>query len=321
MKLVLTAISLALALLSGTAVAQDYPSRTIRVIVPFPAGGAVDTLARLVGQKVSESVGQPVVVENRPGAGGNIGTDVVAKAAPDGYTVLQTTNGHAISPALYASLPFDPVKDFTPVTQLVATNLVLIANPKLAANNLAELIALAKSKPGSLNYGSTGVGNPLHLTMEMLKGATGMDIQVIPYTGDAPLNTALIAGDIQLAVVPLSTSIPHIEAGTLRALAVTGGKRSAALPNVPTVAESGLPGFDSTSWQGWLVPSATPAAVVSRLQAEVAKALAAPDVVARLKVFGSEAVGSTPAEFQQRVTADIAKFAKVVADANIPKQR
>jgi tripartite-type tricarboxylate transporter receptor subunit TctC len=300
--------------------AQEYPTRSLRLVVPFAAGGAVDTLARLVGAKVSEGLGQPVVVDNRPGAAGNIGTDAVAKSPPDGYTILQTTNGHAISPAIYNSLPYDAVKDFAPITQLVATNLVLVTNPKLPVATLSELIALAKAKPGTLNYGSTGVGNPLHLTMEMLKRATGMDIVVIPYKGDAPLNTALLGGEIQLAVVPLATALPLIEAGNLRALAVTGGKRSAALPNVPTVAESGVPGFDSTSWQGWLAPAGTPVALVARLQSEVAKALATPDVLDRLKAFGSEPVGSTPEAFAALVKSDIAKFEKVVKEANIPKQ-
>ncbi|MGZ5866247.1 MAG: Bug family tripartite tricarboxylate transporter substrate binding protein [Xanthobacteraceae bacterium] len=217
-----------------TAHAQSCPNRSVRVVVGFAAGGAVDTLARLISAKVSEGLGQPVIVDNRPGAAGNLGTDAVAKSPPDGYTVLQTTNGHAISPALYNKLPYDAVRDFAPITQLVATNLVLVTNPKLPATTLTELITLAKAKPGTLNYGSTGVGNPLHLTMEMLKRTTGMDIVVIPYKGDAPLNTALLGGEIQLAIVPLSTSIAHVEAGTLRALAVTGDiDCRAACFNVP----------------------------------------------------------------------------------------
>jgi tripartite-type tricarboxylate transporter receptor subunit TctC len=306
--------------LTLSAQAQDYPNRSIRLIVPFAAGGAVDTLARLIGAKVSEGLGQPVIVDNRPGAAGNLGTDAVAKSPPDGYTILQTTNGHAISPAIYNKLPYDAVKDFAAITQLVATNLVLVTNPNLPVKTLQELVALAKAKPGTLNYGSTGVGNPLHLTMEMLKKATGMDLVVIPYKGDAPLNTALIGGEIQLAVVPLSTSIPHVEAGTLRALAVTGPTRSAALPNVPTVAESGVPGFDSTSWQGWFAPAGTPATIIARLQSEVAKALAAPDVLERLKVFGSDPVGGTPEVFAAVVRSDVTKFERVVKEANIPKQ-
>src|SRR5262245_45405446 len=229
--------------------AQSYPTRTIRILVPFAAGGAVDTLARLIGTKLAESFGQPVVIENRAGAGGNLAPDVLAKSPPDGYTVLQTTNGIAISPSLYKSLPFDVHKDFVAVTQLVQSQLILAANPTLEANNVRELIALAKSKPGALNYGSTGIGNPLHLTMEMLKGQTGMDIQAVPYRGDAPANAALIAGEIQLWVMPMATTLPLVQSGRLKALAIGGAQRAPAMPDVPTIAET-IPGFESASWQG-----------------------------------------------------------------------
>jgi tripartite-type tricarboxylate transporter receptor subunit TctC len=303
----------------GDAAAQSYPNRSVRIFVPFAAGGAVDTLARLIGNKLSEQFNQPVVVENRAGAGGNLAPDAVAKAAPDGYTILQTTNGLAISPALYRTLPFDVSKDFFPVTQVVASQLVIAANPKLPANSIAELIALAKARPGSLNYGSTGIGNPLHLTMEMLKNAAGIDIQAVPYRGDAPLNAALIAGDIQVAVVPMATSVPHVQNGLLKALAIGGARRAPALPDVPTVAET-IPGFESSSWQGFFVPASTPRDVVATIQRETAKALKAPDVLDRLKAGGNEAVGSTPEEFDARFRADIAKFAKIVKDARIPTQ-
>jgi tripartite-type tricarboxylate transporter receptor subunit TctC len=299
---------------------QSYPTKPIRVLVPFVAGGAVDTLARMLGAKVAEQLGQPVVIENRPGAGGNLAADAVAKAPPDGYTILQNTNGQAISPAIYRSLPFDVIRDFIPVTQLVASQLVLAASPKLPASSVAELIALAKSRPGNLNYGMTGVGNPLHLTMEMLKLAAGIDIQPVPYKGDAGIFPALITGEVQVAIVPMATSIAHVRAGTVRALAVAGARRSAALPEVPTVAESGLPGFESTSWQGWFVPAGTPREVVTTIQLAVGKALAAPDVLERLRLAGNEAVGSTPEEFSVRFKADLAKFAKIVRDAHIPVQ-
>jgi tripartite-type tricarboxylate transporter receptor subunit TctC len=301
------------------AFAQPYPNKPIRIYVPFAAGGAVDTLARLVGNKLSEQLGQPVIVENRAGAGGNLAPDAVAKAAPDGYSILQTTNGLAISPALYRSLPFDVHKDFAPVTQLVASQLVFAANPKLPANTIAEFIALAKSKPGSLNYGSTGVGNPLHLTMEMFKRAAGIELQAVPYRGDAPLNTALIAGEIQVAVVPMATVLGHLSSGTLKALAIGGAKRSPALPEVPTVGET-LPGFESTSWQGYFVPAGTPREIIVRLQQETAKALKLPDVIERLKTGGNEGVGSTPEEFSARFKADVEKFAKIVKEAHIPMQ-
>ena len=207
---------------TAPAAAQTYPTKPIRIVVPFVAGGAVDLLARIMGQKLTEALGQPVIIENRPGAGGNAAADLVAKSPPDGYTILQNTNGLAISPALYKKLPFDPVKDLTPVTQLVASQLLLVATPSLPANTTRELIVLAKSKPGTLNYGMTGVGNPLHLTMEMLMHAAGVKFQPIPYRGDAPLNTALIAGEVHLAVVPFATAKPNIESGRLRGLGIAG---------------------------------------------------------------------------------------------------
>ena len=314
-------IACALVLL-GTmpAAAQSYPSKPIRVVVPFVAGGAVDLLARIMGQKLTEALGQPVIIENRPGAGGNAAADMVAKSPADGYTIFQTTNGLAISPALYKKLPFDPVKDLTPVTQLVASQLLLVATPSLPAKNTRELIALAKSKPGTLNYGMTGVGNPLHLTMEMLLPAGGVKFQPIPYRGDAPLNTALIAGEVHLAVVPFATAKPNIESGRLRALGIAGAKRSPSLPDVPTIAEGGLPGFDSSSWQGWFVPAGTPPEVIALIQREAAKALKMPEVRARMDATANEVVGSTPDEFAVRYKSDLARFAKVVKDAGIPQQ-
>jgi tripartite-type tricarboxylate transporter receptor subunit TctC len=307
-----------LALASGSAFAQGYPNRPIRVLVPFAAGGAVDTLARLVGQKLSEGLGQPVIIENRPGAGGNLASDVLAKSPPDGYTVLQTVNGIAISPSLYKSLPFDPQKDFIAVTQIVQSQLLLVANPKLDANNVADLIRLAKSKPGALNYGSTGVGNPLSLTMEMLKSAAGIEVQPVTYRGDAPANAALIAGEIQLGVMPMATTLPLVEGGQLKALAIGGSKRSPAMPNVPTVAET-IPGFESTSWQGYFVPAGTPREIVLRLQQETAKVMKLPEVVERLRAGGNEGLGTTPEEFDRVFRSDIVKFAKIIADAKIPK--
>jgi tripartite-type tricarboxylate transporter receptor subunit TctC len=315
------ALAMALAALSaGNALGQTYPSKPVRIVVPFVAGGAVDALARMVGAKVSEQIGQPVIVENRPGAGGNVAADAVAKSPPDGYTILQNTNGQAISPAIYRSLPFDVVRDFIPVTQLVASQLVLAASPKLAATSVGELIALAKAKPGSLNYGMTGVGNPLHLTMEMFKIAACIDIQAVPYKGDAAIFPALITDEIQVAVVPMATSLGHVRGGSVRALAVAGAKRSAALPDVPTVAEGGLAGFESTSWQGWFVPANTPREIVGVIREAARKALSEPDVLERLRVTGNEAVGSTSEEFAARFKADLAKFAGIVKDAKIPVQ-
>jgi tripartite-type tricarboxylate transporter receptor subunit TctC len=299
--------------------AQIYPNRPLRLIVPFAAGGAVDVLARLLAGKLSDQLGQPIVVENKPGAGGTLAADLVAKSAPDGYTILQNTNGAAIAPALHKALPFD-AGDFAPVTQLVASNLILVASPKSGITSFTELLARAKANPGKLNYGSSGVGNPLHLTMEMIKHATGMDIVAVPFRGDAQINAALIAGEVEVAVVPLATAVPLVNDGRIRALALTGGKRSSTVPDVPTIAEAGVPGFASTSWQGWFMAAGTPAPVVERIQKEVAAALALPEVRDRLAGMAYEGIGSTPAEFATFYKAEIAKFTKVIADANIPKQ-
>jgi tripartite-type tricarboxylate transporter receptor subunit TctC len=305
---------------AGAATAQPYPSKPIRIIVPFAAGGAVDALARIIGARLQEQLGQPVIVENRAGAGGMTGADLVAKSPPDGYTILQNTNGQAISPAIYRTLPFDTLKDFIPVTQLVATSTVLVANPKLPAKSVQELIALAKAQPGKLNYGMTGVGNSLHLTMEMFKRAAGIDMQAVPYRGDALLNPALIAGEIDIAIVPIGTIVPLIEGGQLRALAVNSAKRSAVLPEVPTVSEAAVPGFEAAGWQGYFVPAGTPREIIERIQREAAAAIALPDTHARLKAMGNDPVASTPVEFETKFRADVAKFERVVREAQIPKQ-
>jgi len=309
-----------IALIVRPALAQPYPSKPIRVVVPFAAGGAVDQLARIVGARLQESLGQPVVVENRAGAGGTTGANDVAKASPDGYTILQHTNGQAISQAIYKSLPFDTLRDFIPVTQLVATSTVLVAHPKLPARTAKELVALAKAKPGGLNYGMTGVGNSLHLTMEMFKRAAGIDIQAIPYRGDAPLNTALVAGEVDVAVVPLAAIVPHVQSGAIRALAVSSAQRSALLPDVPTLSEDAVPGFEASGWQGWFVPAKTPPEVVAAIHREVAKIVADPAMAKRLLAMGNEPVGSSPDAFAAKFRDDVARFAKVIKEAGIPLQ-
>jgi tripartite-type tricarboxylate transporter receptor subunit TctC len=302
---------LAAALAAESACAQSYPGKPVRIVVPFAAGGAVDELARIIAARLGDSFGQPVIIENHAGVGGNLGTEIVAKAPPDGLSILQTTNGHAISPALYRKLAFDPV---------VASTLVLVASPGTEIKSMRELIALARSQPGKLNYGSSGVGNPLHLTMEMIKLAAGIAIEPIPYRSDAQINAALMAGDVQVAMVPLATSLPLIMAGRLRALAVTGARRSAALPDAPTIAEAGLAGFASSSWQGFFVRAHTPREIVGQIQRATANALDAAEVRDRLKALSYEPIGSTPAEFDAFFKSELAKFAGVVRDAHIPPQ-
>jgi len=317
-RLAASLAAIVLGLTAGSAVAQSYPTKPVRLVVPFPAGGGVDTVARPLAQKLSESLRQQVVIENRPGAGGNIGTDAVAKSAADGYTLLITTHGHAISPNLYRKLPYDSVKDFAPVTQLTSSFLLLVANPALPARSLKELIVLAKAKPGSLNYGSTGLGAPPHLVTELLKIMAGIDMAHIPYKGDAPLFTALLSGEVLVAFVPPVTGLPHVKTGRLRALAVTSPGRSPTLPDVPTVVEAGVPGFEYTGWLAILAPAGTPREVVGKLQGEIAKTLAVPEMRDRFLGWGYEPVAGTPEEFATRLRADIARYAKIIKEAKIP---
>jgi tripartite-type tricarboxylate transporter receptor subunit TctC len=304
---------------AGPAAAQNFPNRPVRIVVPFAAGGAVDTVGRIVATKMSEQLGQPVIVENRTGAGGNIGADAVAKSPPDGYTLLLTTSGHAITPALYRTVPYDAVKDFTPVSQVLATTFVLVSSPKLPVASISDVIALAKSKPGGLNYGSSGLGAPLHLAMEVFKHSAGIDVQHIPYRGDAPVNAALIGGEIQLAVVPQSTGLPFIKAGSIRPLGVTGSKRSPVLPEVPTIAEAGVTGLEVRSWNGLFAPAGTPREVVLTIQKAVAASMASAEVRDRILAMGQDPIGNTPEEFDALFKSDLARFAKVIEQAKIQR--
>jgi tripartite-type tricarboxylate transporter receptor subunit TctC len=300
--------------------AQDYPNAPIRMVVPFAPGGGVDTMARQIGAKMSESLGQPVVVDHRPGAGGNIGASAVAKATPDGYTILLTVSGLAASPSLYKSLTFDPLNDLAPVTQLAASTMLLVVTPKLPARTTQELVALAKKKAGGLNFGSSGVGAPLHLTMEMMKHSAGIDMVHVPFRGDAPLNTALIAGDVDVAFVPIATGQALADDGRVRALGVTGLKRAPGFPKVPTLAEAGVTGLETSSWYGIFAPAKTPRAIIERLQREAAKAVQSPDVADRIRAQGNEPVGSTSDEFAVLFRNDIARYAKIIEIAGIPRQ-
>ena len=317
--LLLSSLILVTCALMDRALAQAYPNRTVRIVVPFPAGGGVDTMARIVGTKLSERIGQPVLIEHRPGAGGTLGADAVAKATPDGYTVLLTVNALAISASLYRTLPFDPLKAFEPIVQVAANPFVLVGSQKMQAATIQEVIALARAKPGTLNYGSSGLGAPLHLLAEMFKHGAGLDIAHIPYRGDAPMLTALLSGDVQIGFMPAGTGVPQVNNGQVRGLAVTGQKRSAALPQVPTLLEAGVPGLEADSWYGLFAPAGTPRDIVLRLQRETAEVLKSPDVVERLRSAGNEPVGGTPEQLNALYRADIARFAKVIADAKIPK--
>ena len=298
------------------AAAQSYPTKSIRVVVPFPAGGTTDVLARAVAQKLTESLGQPAVVDNRPGAGGNIGAELVAKAPPDGYTLLMGTVGtHAINPSLYPKMPYDHVKDFVPVILVAGVPNVLVVNPSLPVNSVQELIAYAKANPGKLNFASSGNGTSIHLSGEMFKTMAGVQMTHVPYKGSAPALQDLVGGQVQLMFDNLPSSLALIKAGKLKALAVTSLTRAAALPEVPTVAESGLPGFEASSWFGLLAPAGTPQPIVVTLNGDVAKWLATADAKEKLLAQGAIAAGGPPADFTRHIAAETAKWQKVVKDS------
>jgi tripartite-type tricarboxylate transporter receptor subunit TctC len=310
------AASLALAILP--AVAEDYPNRPIRIVVPYSAGGTVDILARLVGAKLQAAWGPPVVVDNRTGAGGNLGADLVAKAESDGYTLLVTSSPPlSINVSLYRDLPFDPVRDFAPVSLLVDVPNLLEVNPQLPARSVAELIGYAKAHPGKLNFASQGNGTTSHLAGELFKLKAGIDITHVPYRGTAPALNDLVAGNVELMFDNLVSSLVFVRAGRLRALAVGSAARSAALPDVPTLIESGLPDFETTAWFALVAPAGTPQAVVARLSTATATALREPDVAARLVDLGATVVASNPEALGVRIKSEIARWGAVVKAAHI----
>jgi len=282
-------------------------------VVPYPAGGPLDTVARLLGQKVSESVKQPVVVDNKPGAGGNIGADAVAKSPADGYTILMgAVATHAINPTLYASIPYDPVRDFIPVTQVASTPNVLVVNPSVPATNVREFIAFAKANPGMLNFGSGSTGSAGHLAGELFKAQAGVEMTHVPYKGAAPAMNDLIGGQIQLMFDNLASALGQVRAGRVKALAVTTAKRTALAPELPTIAESGLPGFDINTWFGIFVPASTPREVVDRLHSEFTRALATPDIRDKMLALGAEPVRNRPEEFAAYIRTEADKYARVI---------
>lgn len=301
----------------ASAWAQGYPTRVVRMISPFPAGGVNDTVARIIAGKMSGALGQQVIVENRPGAGGNIGTDFVAKASHDGYTILSGGMGSLVMNPIITKVPYDPVKDFAPVILVAESPNVLCVHPSLPVKSVKDLIALAKAHPGELNYGSGGVGSNPHLSGALFVNMANINIVHVPYRGSILATTDLLAGQVQLAFLPMPVSLAHIQNKRLRAIAVTGKRRSPSLKNVPTVAEEGLTGYEVSPWYGVLAPAGTPQAIVDRLNSEVAKILRTNDVKQKLAGYGAEPVGGSPEQYAKTLRADIAKWRKVIADAGI----
>lgn len=303
----------------STFAAQGYPERAIRLVVPYPPGGAADLIGRTLSQKMTEDLGQQVIVDNRAGGGQIIGTDIVAKAAPDGYTLLQASVTHGINPGLVPKLPYDSVKDFAPVSLIASSSLVLIVHPSLPVRSIQELIGLAKAKPGQLNYGSAGNGSGGHLATELFRSMTGVDVVHVPYKGAGPAMTDLIAGQVQLMFTSPLAAGPHVRAGKLRLLGVTGKARSAATPDVPTIAEAGVAGYEATLWYALLAPAGTPQATVSRLNAAMRKTLAFPDVRERFGKYGAETSASSPEEATAHIRQEIEKWRKVIKAAGIKR--
>ena len=302
---------------AATVCAQNYPTKPIRLIVPFAPGGGTDIIARLIGLDLTESMGQAVVIDNRGGSGGVVGVNLVAKADPDGYTMGLCSLGFSYAPALYAKLPYDTEKDLAPISMVATQPFVYTVHPSLAANNMKELIALAKAKPGQIHFGSGGAGGAAHLGTELLKHMTGIDMTHVPYKGTGPALSAMIGGEIQIQLIGVSSVVPLFKSGRLRVLAVSGSKRSPALPDAPTVIESGLPGYVFDVWYGMLAPAKTPRTIVTRLNSEINRALKNPVVVQRFAAAGLDASGSTPEAFEKLIRSEIPKWRKVVAAANI----
>ncbi len=302
----------AFALASTVALAQ-YPAKPVRIIVPFPAGGTTDILARAIGDELQKSLGQPFVIENRAGAGGNIGAEAVAKSAPDGYTLLMGTVGtHAINVSLYPKMPYDAVRDFAPVSLVAGVPNVLVAAPSFAPSTVREVIDAARKEPGKLTFASSGNGTSIHLSGELFKLLTGTQLTHVPYKGSSAALPDVMSGAVNIMFDNAPSAMPHIKGGKLKAIAVTSAQRSPALPNVPTVAEAGVPGFEASSWFGVLAPAGTPKEIVDRLSREIARALATPEMRERLAGQGAEPVGSTPEQFAAHIRSEIDKWARVV---------
>ncbi len=312
-----SAVVLGAGLLGGTsALAQAYPTKPVTIIVPFAAGGTTDILARIIGQALTAELGQSVVVDNRAGAGGNIGGQAAAKAAPDGHTLFMGTVGtHAINASLYKKMPFDPVKDFAPLTRVANVPNLLVANPAQPYKSVKDLIAYAKANPGKVNFGSSGNGSSIHLSGELFKSLAKVDMQHVPYKGSAPAVTDLLGNQIGIMFDNMPSAIQHVRSGSLVPLAVTTAKRSPELPNVPTIAEAGVPGYEATSWFGMFAPAGTPAPVLAKLNAAIVKVLAQPDVKKKINEQGAEVYSETPEQFTAFIQAESVKWGKVVKES------
>jgi tripartite-type tricarboxylate transporter receptor subunit TctC len=308
----LLALAAALVAAGAGAAEQGYPTKPVKIVVPYPPGGPTDIVARVVAQKLSEQTGQQFVVDNRAGAGGNIGAEAVARSAPDGYTLLVATTAHAINRTLFKQMSYDLMKDFVPVSQLTAGPLVIVANPALPAKNVRELIALAKAKPGELAFASSGPGQSTHLAAELFDTMAGIKMTHVPYKGSAPALTDTMGGQVSLFFDTMLSAMPHVRSGKLKALAVTSAARSPAAPDIPTVAESGLPGYEAIAWNGLLAPAGTPKEVVGRLNAEVKRALEVPEIKERFAAQGFAAAWSPPEKYAAFLDAEVDKWGKVV---------
>ena len=297
--------------------AQNYPTKPVRIVVPFPAGGPTDTLARLVGQKLTESLGQTFLVDNRAGATGTIGTGLVAKAPPDGYTLLMSATSNYVAAFLYQKLPYDPDRDLAPLIRIATLPFYLVVHPSLPVHSVQELVKFAKARPGDLAFSSPGPGSGGHLVMAMFQAATGIQLVHVPYKGAAPSITALVGGEVALTWDTISTSHPHVAAGKLRALAVSGAKRSPAVPSVPTAIEAGVPGFETYIWFGFFAPAGTPAPILDKLNGEINRILGQADVKSRITTLSGEISPNTPEQFGRFLAADTPKWKKVIAETGV----
>lgn len=294
---------------------QPYPTRPIRLVVPYPPGGGTDIIARIVGQKLTENLGQQIIVDNRGGAGGTIGTDIVAKSVPDGYTILMAPTSHVINPSIYSKLPYDTVKDFVPITFAVSATILLVVHPSVPAKSVKELIALAKARPGQLNFGSAGNGTVFHLAAELFKRQAGIDMVHVPFKGGGPTIANLVAGQVSLAFETMLALSPFLKAGRVRALAVASAKRSSVMPELPTIAELGFPSIVAENWYGVYAPAGTSKAIISRLNTEIVKILRTQEVKERFQGLGTEVVASTAEELAEYIRTEIEKWSKTAKEA------